>query len=123
MSKFIDFDPLRGMHMSMDYHHGDQTQHVHYKQDVEPTFELAGIERRDGLADATAKKNHKWGEEIYLYARIPPVIIYEMRFKHGVDIFKKDHMKKALELINTHYPKFKCTEKTHRLGKQVQVFT
>lgn len=123
MSKFLEYDPVRGMHMSMDYHHADQTQQIHYKQDVEPVFELARAERTTGAPEAMAKKKYKWGEEIYLYARLPPVIIYELKHKYGCDIFKRDHMKRAMELINEHYPKFKCSEKNHYLGKrQAQVF-
>jgi hypothetical protein len=94
---------------------------LHYRQDVEPVLDLAEYERNNGLADKQAK-THKWGEEIFLYARIPPVIIMALKNKHGCDIFKRDHLKKAFELINLHYPAFKTTGKTHRLGKEQQVF-
>lgn len=125
MSKFVDYDPLRGLETRISHHkHGDSgEQQIHYQQDVEPVLDLANIERSQGLADAHAKRKYKWGEEINLYARIPPVIIMEMKNKWGVDIFKKDHLKKAFELINREYPKLKCTEKNHRLGKETQVFT
>jgi hypothetical protein len=123
MSKFVDFDPVRGLETRISYHqHGDRgEQQVHYFQDVEPVLDLAEIERSQGLADKAAKRG-KWGEEIHLYARIPPVIIMELKNKWGCDIFKKDHLKKAFELINLHYPKLKTTEKTHRMGREQQVF-
>lgn len=120
MSKFLDFDPHRGLETRMSFH-TDELQ-IHHLQDVEPIMDLADIERSQGLADKQGK-NHKWGEEVYLYARIPPVIIMEMKNKWGVDIFKRDHLKKAFEIINLHYPKFKTTEKTHAMGKEVQVFS
>lgn len=124
MSKFVDYDPLRGMQTRISYHgNGDGgEQQIHYLQDVEPVMDLANIERNQGLADKQAK-THKWGEEISLYARIPPVIIMEMKNKWGVDIFKRDHLKKAFDLINREYPAFKTTEKTHRLGKEVEIYT
>ncbi len=123
MSKFVDFDSLRGMETRISFHqHGDMgEQQIHYSQDVEPLLDLTSVERSQGLADKQAK-TAKWGEEIHLYARIPPVIILELKNKWGCDIFKKDHLKKAFEIINLHYPKLKCTEKTHRLGKEQQVF-
>lgn len=120
MAKFIDYDPLRGLKTSLSYHTGEQQ--IHYEQDVEPLLDLAQIERNQGLADKAGKRG-KWGEELYLYARIPPVKILEMKYKYGVDIFKKDHLKKAFELINREYPKLKTTEKTHRMGKERQFFT
>ncbi len=119
MSKFVDFDPMRGIETRLSYHTGEQQ--VHHYQDVEPIMDLADIERSQGLSDQAAKK-HKWGEEVHLYARIPPVIIMEMKNKWGVDIFKRNHLKKAFELLNREYPKFKTTEKTHNLGKEVQVY-
>lgn len=126
MSKFIDFDPLRGVETRISFHkHGDTgEQQVHYRQDVEPIIDLANIERSQGLADAHAKRQYKWGEEIHLYARIPPVIIMEIRNKFGINLLRmdKNQMKRAFEIINEHYPKLKTTEKTHRLGRNVQVF-
>jgi hypothetical protein len=120
MSKFVDFDPLRGIETLMS--HSVDELAIHYRQDVEPVLDLAAIERSTGVSDKMAKKA-KWGEEIHLYARIPPVIILELKHKHGVDIFKKDHLKRAFELINTEYPAFKTTEKHHSMGKDgAQVF-
>lgn len=123
MSKFVDFDPLRGLETRISHHaQGDGGElQLHYRQDVEPLLDLTEVERSQGLADKQGK-THKWGEEIFLYARIPPVIIMEMKNKWGVDIFKRDHLKRAFEIINLHYPKLKTTEKTHNLGREAQLF-
>lgn len=114
---------MRGLETRISHHaHGDSGElQLHYRQDVEPLMDLANAERSEGAADKQGK-THKWGEEIFLYARIPPVIIMDMKNRFGVDIFKRDHLKKAFELINLHYPAFKTTEKTHTLGKEQQVF-
>jgi hypothetical protein len=114
MSKFVDFDPLRGIETRLS-HSVDELQ-IHYRQDVEPVLDLAQMERNSGVSDKMAKQA-KWGEEIHLYARIPPVQILEMKHKFGVDIFKKDHLKRAFELINTEYSKYKTTEKHHSIGR------
>lgn len=80
---------------------------VHYTQDVSPILDYTKRLRNDGLTD------HGIKNDLWHYAQIPPVVILEMRFKHGVDVFKRDHLKKAFELINREYPYLKTTEKTH----------
>lgn len=108
MAKFVDYDADRGLATYEDSYDGHIQ--LHYRQDVEPVLEQAKTERINGLTDDGIKN------DLWLYARIPPVVILEMRFKHGVDIFKRDHMKRAFELINREYPFLKCTEKRHTLA-------
>jgi len=86
---------------------------VHYRQELDGLLDLAKTERINGLADKTVDGKHN---EMRLYARIPTVIIYEMKFKHGVDIFNKDHFKRAVELINREYPALKCTDMHHAVN-------
>lgn len=112
MAKLLDYDPLRGLEQWEDMYEGHLQ--VHYRQDVEPVLDLAKYERINGLADKAGKEGK---QDIYLYARIPPVVQLEMKYKYGVDIHDKNHLKRAFYLINTEYPHLKCTEKTHRLGK------
>ena len=109
MAKFIDCNPSNNMEMWADSTYGDHRQQFHYRQDVEPVLEVARTERINGLTDGGIKK------DLWLYARIPPVVILELKHKYGVDIFRRDHMKRAMELINSEYPALKCTEKTHTL--------
>ena len=109
MSTFLDYDPLRGISSYEDTYDGKMQ--LHYRQDVESVLELARTERINGLADKAGKK-----QDLYLYARIPPVVILKLRYEHGVDIFNRDHMKKAMQLINQHFPYLKCTDKTHNLA-------
>jgi hypothetical protein len=108
VAKFVDFDPERGVATYEDMYDGHIQ--LHYRQDVEPVLELAKTERINGLTD------HGIKEDLWLYARIPPVIILEMKFKYGVDIFKRDHLKRAFEIINRDYPYLKTTEKRHTLA-------
>jgi hypothetical protein len=108
MARFVDYDPDRGVATYEDNYEGHIQ--LHYRQDVEPILETAKAERINGLTD------HGIKNDLWLYARIPPVVILEMKFKHGVDVFKKDHLKKAFQLINSEYPYLKCTEKRHTLA-------
>lgn len=107
MAAFVDYDPMRGVATYADADESNRLQ-VHYRQDVEPILNLARAERNDGLSD---KRWRKTG--MALYARIPPVTILELKHKHGIDIFNKDHLPRAMRLINTEYPHLKCTDMIH----------
>ncbi len=109
MAQFLDFDPIRGVEQWQDSTYGDNRLQVHYRQDVEPLLDLAKEERNNGLTDQGIR------DELWLYARIPPVVILKMKYEHGIDIFNKNHLKRAFELINTEYPYLKTTEKHHDL--------
>lgn len=111
MAGFVDFDPVRGVETWADGDEWDRLQ-VHYRQDVEPVLEVAKTERVNGLTDRQWRK-----KGIALYARIPPVTILELRHKYGVDIFKRDHLKRAMRLIETEYPALKCTDMVHTVAE------
>lgn len=108
MSKFVELDE-RGVATYEDMTVDNKLQ-VHYRQDVEPTLEYAKTLRNAGATDYGIKK------DLWHYAQIPPVIILEMKFKHGVDVFDKNHLKRVFELLNREYPYLKCTEKHHELA-------
>jgi hypothetical protein len=114
LAKFLDWDPLRGVQQLEDTDGvaGTGRLQIHYRQDVEPVLELAKYERINGIADKVGKQSK---QDIYLYARIPPVIILKLKYEYGVDIFKRDHMKRAMEIINRDFPALKCTDKNHFL--------
>jgi hypothetical protein len=107
VAKFVDIDKDTGVETYMDYDEG-KVQY-HYRQDVSNLLDYTQRSRNDGLTD------HGIKSDLWHYAQIPPVIILEMKFKHGVDVFKKDHLKKVFELINREYPKLKMTNKNHTL--------
>ena len=107
MAKFVEIDD-RGVETWEDMYDGKLQ--VHYRQDVEPLLEYTKRSRNDGLTD------HGIKNDLWHYAQIPPVVILEMRFKHGLDVFNRDHLKKVFALINSEYPNLKMTNKTHVLA-------
>lgn len=107
MAKFVDLDKDTGVETLMDYDEG-KVQY-HYRQDVSSLLDYTQRARNDGLTD------HGIKNDLWHYAQIPPVIILELKFKFGCDIFKREHMKRAFYLINTEYPYLKMTNKTHTL--------
>lgn len=110
MATFEEYNPVSGVEQWMDVADGDRLQ-VHYRQDVEPLLDVCRAERNDGLTDYGIK------QDLWLYARIPPTVIMKLKYERGIDIFKRDHLKKAFEVINSEYPWLKCTEKKHTLNQ------
>lgn len=108
MARFIDMNETNGVAMYEDIYHG--RQQYHYRQDVEPVLDLAKAERDSGAADKHGKH-----ADMYLYARIPPVVILELKYKYGVDMLRgrQDHLAMAVKIINQEYPHLKTTEKHH----------
>ena len=111
MSKFLDYDELRGLRQDESRDRMGRLQ-IHYSQDVEPILKLCEYERTHGLADKAGKK-----QDMYLYARIPPVVQLEIKHKYGVDVNNPNHLKRAFDILNQHYPKLKCTDKHHELNR------
>ena len=105
MASFVDISP-NGVETWVDGDEANRLQ-VHYRQDVEPVLDLCARERNDRIHDNVGNA------DLSLYARLPPVVILEMRHKHGVDIFKKDQLKKAFALINSEYPHCKTSNLIH----------
>jgi hypothetical protein len=114
VAKFLDFDPLRGLEQWEDTSGvgGTGKLQIHYRQDVEPVLDLAKYERLNGIADKAGKESR---QDVYLYARIPPVVQLKLKYEYGLDINKRDHMKRILEVIDRDFPYCKTTEKKHFL--------
>lgn len=110
MAKFLDYNPMTGVEQLEDNYDGHLQ--IHYRQDVEPVLDLAAYERNNGLADKVGRESK---QDLYLYARIPQVTVLEMKHKHGLDLYNRNHLKRIMELIERDYPKLKCTEKKHFL--------
>jgi hypothetical protein len=115
VAQLLDWDPLRGLQQLEDTDGvgGEGRLQIHYRQDVEPVLELAKYERINGIADKVGKQSK---QDIYLYARIPPVLILKLKYEHGIDVFSKDkdQLRKAMKVIDECYPAVKCTDKVHR---------
>jgi hypothetical protein len=107
MASFVEIDN-KGVETWVDNYEG--RLQIHYRQDVEPILERNHTLRINGLTDSGIKR------DMWLYASIPPVIILKLRLEYGVDIFNRNHTKRAVEIINRDFPYLKCTEKHHELA-------
>ena len=114
MSDFMEIDPVTGIKSRFTWNENDQEYLIHRVADVEPVLDFAKtVASEVGLNREDIKKG--W----WLYAKIPPIVMLQMRAK-GINLFDKNHEKRVLEEINTHYPHLKCT--TGKLGGKEKLF-
>lgn len=112
MASFLEFNPQTGVEQWVDGDDSNRLQ-VHYRQDVEPLLDVALRERNEGASDARWRKTG-----MALYARIPLVVMMEIKTKYGVDILSanKAHWAKAFPIIDRDYPYLKSTDMVHRVS-------
>lgn len=113
MAAFVDIEP-NGVETWVDGDESNRLQ-VHYRQDVEPILERAKLIRNEGWADV--KVNGRPKNFLRLYCTIPPVTIMELRNKYGVNFFNRNHLKRAMYLIDTEYPYLKTTNMRHTVAE------
>jgi hypothetical protein len=108
--RLLDFNPLTGEKVWFDYGQHDDQMVITHEQDVTGALAFSHEKAVDGNLTRKGIKNDMWH-----YARVPNSIIMEMKQKHGVDFFDKNHAKKVFQLLNTEYKRFKTTDKTHNV--------
>lgn len=105
MPAFIEKAPS-GLEHFVDQNEDEEERH-HFQQDVQPVMDYAKALRNDGLTDSGIKR------EFWHYAILPPVVILKLRYEYGIDVFKRDHQKRMMEIINRDFPNCKTTNKMH----------
>lgn len=107
MAKWTEYDPNTGIYETsvVDEMTGQLT--VHKAQDCTEAVDRLKAIANEGLADAGIKK------DLWHYCSIPMGVQYELLWKHGIDITKRDHWPRLFDTINKEYPHLKTTHKTH----------
>lgn len=103
MSEFFEYDPLTGIRTDLSWSESENKMTLLRTSDVEPVLDYAATSRNEFGMDREGMKRGHW-----LYAKLPPIVILQMRAK-GIDITNKDHQKRMLQEINLNYPHLKCT--------------
>lgn len=106
MPAFIEKDPMSGLVTEVDQNEDDEIRH-HFSQDVEPVLDYAKMLRNDNLTDGGIKK------DFWHYAQLPAVVILKLKYEYGIDVFKRDHQRRMMEIINRDFPYCKTTNKMH----------
>lgn len=103
MSDFFEIDPTTGIKTDWKWNENDQQYTLLRTADVEPVLDFAkAVSNEVGLNREDIKKG--W----WLYAKVPPIVIVQMRAK-GINIFDPNHQKRMFEELNANYPYLKCT--------------
>jgi len=105
MPQFFEYDPLTGIRTDFDADEDGKVT-LYRTADLEPLIEHNRALRNAGATDKGIKES--W----WLYAKIPPIVQLQLRAK-GIDLNNQEHLKRAMQEINEHYPELKCTTKMH----------
>ena len=106
--RVLDYDPLTGETVYWDWKDGDSLSITHV-QDVTHILDGVSELRNEEDYSKAGIKQDNWH-----YARIPNVVMMEMKSKHGVDMMASPiDWKAVFRCINAHYPWLKATTKMH----------
>jgi len=98
MPEFFDYDPISGIRTDTDWNSTTGEMTLIRRADVEPVLDFA-----KDRANAVGKDTHGIKEGWWMYAKLPPIVILQMRAK-GIDVFNRDHQERMFQEINEHYP-------------------
>jgi len=106
--RILDFNPLSGETVYFQYDQAIDSMTITHEQDVSKHLDLAHARAIDSNYTAKGIKKDMWH-----YAHVPNTTVMKMLMEDGVDLFDRNHQKRAFELLNTKYKRCKTTEKTH----------
>lgn len=106
----LDYNPLTGERVLLNYDRHTEQLVMTHEQDVSRVIDVAKEMAADGNRTKKGIKNDLWH-----YAKVPNIVIMEMKQKHGVDFFDKNDAKRVFRLLNTEYKWCKTTDKTHNV--------
>lgn len=97
MSMILDYDPLTGQKVTVDYHHDTDGITIKHEQDCSDLID--DNQRLVVEADHTQQIKNDW----IRYARVPYVVIQKWKHEYNVDFFSPDpaEWKKVMALINS----------------------
>lgn len=106
MAELFEIDPITGIRTETSFNDETGEMTLIRSADAEDVLNFARDARneaglnREGIAEG-------W----WLYAKIPPIVMLQMRAK-GINIFNKEDQKLMFRELNEHYPHLKCTTGT-----------
>ncbi len=103
MSEFYEYDPITGIHTETAWDENAQEMTLIRTADVQPVLDYT---RRFSHEAGMNRKDIQEGW--WCYAKLPPIVILQMRAK-GIDVFNRNDQKRMFEEINANYPHLKMT--------------
>ena len=118
MAELFEVDPISGIRTETSWNESTGEMTLIRTADVEPVVNWTkAVANEVGMNRTDIKKG--W----WLYAKLPPIVILQMRAK-GINAFDPNDSGRVFAEINAHYPSLKCTtgiergdpEKIHKLA-------
>jgi len=107
MSEFFEYDPLTGIRTDTVWDEMKQEMTLVRSANVQPVLDFTKEMAADSWVSKEGIRDGWW-----LYAKLPPIVILQMRAK-GINVFDKNDEKRMFEELNTYYPHLKCTTGNH----------
>ena len=108
MSDFYEYDPHVGIRTDFKWNENDQQYTLIRSADVEPVLDYS-----KAISNEVGKNSQDIKKGWWLYAKLPPIVILQMRAK-GIDVWNRDHQTRMFQEINSNYPHLKCTTGNER---------
>lgn len=107
MGSWTDYDPTTGIteHCVLD----EVTDALHIRKSQDCT----ALQDHNKELKATRATDVGIKKDMWHYMSIPVGVQYELLWKHGIDITKRDHWPRLFDTINKEYPDLKTTDKMH----------
>lgn len=115
MSEFFEFDAVTGIRTDLSWSEVDQQMTVIRTADVEPLLNYTKAMANDGDVSKRGIAESWW-----LYAKIPAIVILQLRAK-GINVFDKNDEAKVFAEINSNFPDLKCTTGKHGAKEKIIV--
>lgn len=107
MAEFFEYDPFSGIRTDTSWNENEQKMTLHRYADVEPVLDYSKEMAADTSVSQRGIKQGWW-----CYAKLPPIVILQMRAK-GINVFDQNDEAKMFAEINSNYPWLKLTQGNH----------
>lgn len=107
MAEFFDYSPHTGIRTDTSWNDETGEMTLHRYADVEPVIEYSKGLSKDADVSKRGIKESWW-----LYAKLPPIVILQLRAK-GINVFDKNDEKRMFAELNTNFAYLKCTTGNH----------
>ena len=103
MAELFDIDPVTGIRTDLHWDEANGKVTLERTANVNPVRDYAmAVANEVGVNKEDIRKG------FWLYAKLPPIVILQMRAK-GINIFDKGDSDRMFREINESYPELKCT--------------
>lgn len=107
MAEFYEYDPMTGIRTDTSWSESEQKMTLIRTADVEPL-----LDHTKAIANGVGVNSGDIKAGWWLYAKIPPVVILQLRAK-GINVFDKNDESRMFAELNSNFPHLKCTTGMH----------